>query len=99
MMLVVPSITTLQGQLEADALKMGLTVLNLNKVTLTAIAPERFSLRVTMSFCLLFVCPIGHRSDTSIYPAKSWNKHIPAIPKMKSWNGHILVHLSFNILI
>ena len=36
MMLVVLSITTLQGQLEADALKMGLTVLNLNKVTLTA---------------------------------------------------------------
>ena len=32
MMLVIPSITTLQGQLEADSLKMGLTVLNLNKV-------------------------------------------------------------------
>jgi hypothetical protein len=32
MMMVVPSITTLQGQLEADAVGMGLTVLNLNKV-------------------------------------------------------------------
>ena len=32
MMLVIPSITTLQGQLEADAVRMGLTALNLNKV-------------------------------------------------------------------
>ena len=32
MMVVIPSITTLQGQLELDAVGMGLTVLNLNKV-------------------------------------------------------------------
>ena len=32
MMLVIPSITTLQGQLEEDAVSMGMAVLNLNKV-------------------------------------------------------------------
>ena len=32
MMMVIPSITTLQGQLEVEATGMGLTVLNLNKV-------------------------------------------------------------------
>ena len=31
-MMVIPSITTLQGQLEGEATGMGLTVLNLNKV-------------------------------------------------------------------
>jgi hypothetical protein len=32
MMLVIPSITTLQSQLEDDARKLGMTVANLNKV-------------------------------------------------------------------
>jgi hypothetical protein len=31
-MMVIPSITTLQGQLAGEATRMGLTVLNLNKV-------------------------------------------------------------------
>ena len=46
--------------------------------------------------CILKVSLV-QGSDTSIYPAKSWNGDTPAIPGMKSWNGYILVHLSCNI--
>ena len=31
-MVVIPSITTLQGQLEEDAKKLGISVINMNKV-------------------------------------------------------------------